>query len=365
MQYMRYNQICLLCFGIGMLLVIMTTVYLDPCFHYHAPLKRVSYQLNDERYQNNGIVRNFEYDAIITGTSMVQNFKASEMDDIFDVNSIKVAFAGGHFKEINDNLMIALKSNPDTKMVLRCLDINNIIEDKDTPFHGIARQGYVYPYFMNDNNWLNDVSYVLNKEMLIKGLDNVLFTNGGGISTSFDEYSCWNDRFQFGAETVLQTYKRGQKVEIVKELTDKQKKTISDNVKQNVTQVALSNPDVEFYFYYSPYSIVWWDEVNNSNRVEYYIEAMRILAEEALKYENIKLFDFCSNYEVVCNLDNYKDKIHYSAEINSKILNQMKENEYLLTTDNYKEHFEELREFYLNYQYDDFFADFAVVMEEK
>lgn len=179
-QYKKYNQIWLSCFLMGLFLIMLIVVYLDPCFHYHSPLKKISYLLNDERYQNNGIVRNFEYNALITGTSMTENFKTSEMDDVFQVNSIKVAFAGGSNKEINDNLMVALENNSDIQMVLRCLDIGSILEDKDAPFHGIADQGYNYPYFMNDSNLFNDVFYVLNKDMLIKGLDNIRYTRRGG-----------------------------------------------------------------------------------------------------------------------------------------------------------------------------------------
>ena len=44
--------------------------FIDPYFHYHAPLPFVRYELNNDRYQNNGIVKHFEYDAIITGSSM-------------------------------------------------------------------------------------------------------------------------------------------------------------------------------------------------------------------------------------------------------------------------------------------------------
>lgn len=78
-----------------------------------------------------------------------------------------------------------------------------------------------------------------------------------------------------------------------------------------------------------------------------------------MKYPNIKLYDFFSNYEIICNLDNYKDFEHYGEEINSKILNWMWEGEYLLTTDNYEAHFEEVRDFYYNYDYDGFFNSIA------
>ena len=124
----------------------LVIIIIDPYFHYHAPISGLVYKFLEERYQNNGIVRHFEYDAIITGTSMTQNFKTSEMDKLFGTNAIKVTYSGGEYKEINDNLVVALRSNQNIKLVLRGVDYNNLLHDKDTPFNGIAVNGYQYPY---------------------------------------------------------------------------------------------------------------------------------------------------------------------------------------------------------------------------
>lgn len=43
-------------------------------------------------------MRNFEYDAIIIGTSMTENFKTSEADALFAASFIKVPFSGGIIK---------------------------------------------------------------------------------------------------------------------------------------------------------------------------------------------------------------------------------------------------------------------------
>ena len=64
-----------------------------------------------QRTQNNGIVRNFDYDGLITGTSITENFKSSEMDNIFGTSSIKVPYKGGSFKEVGDNISVALENN--------------------------------------------------------------------------------------------------------------------------------------------------------------------------------------------------------------------------------------------------------------
>lgn len=69
-------------------------VKVNPFFHYHKPLTEAYYyNLDNQRSQNDGISKHFDYDALITGTSMTENFKTSELDAIFGTNSIKVSYA--------------------------------------------------------------------------------------------------------------------------------------------------------------------------------------------------------------------------------------------------------------------------------
>ena len=63
--------------GIVLFLILLVMVIADPYFHYHGKIPGMKYRIYNERYINVGILENFEYDAIITGTSMNQNFKTS------------------------------------------------------------------------------------------------------------------------------------------------------------------------------------------------------------------------------------------------------------------------------------------------
>lgn len=127
------------------------TVYIDPLFHYHKPLKDFEYPLNNERYQNDGIIRNFEYDGIITGTSMSENFKTSEADAMFDADFIKIPFSGGYYKEIDDNLRRAYDTGRDIRYVVRSLDYSQLICDKDA-----YRTDATYPTYLYNDNPLDD-----------------------------------------------------------------------------------------------------------------------------------------------------------------------------------------------------------------
>lgn len=118
-------------FGIVLILFLtaVTMIVIDPYFHYHKPLSFLSYRLSNQRHINNGIIKHFKYSSIIIGTSMTENFKNSQFDKLFNVNSIKIPFSGGSYKEINDNMEIALKNNKNIKCILRGLDYGGINQE--------------------------------------------------------------------------------------------------------------------------------------------------------------------------------------------------------------------------------------------
>ncbi|WP_302612487.1 penicillin-binding transpeptidase domain-containing protein [uncultured Muribaculum sp.] len=91
MKAKTWNLLVLGCTS-GMLAVLAgVTIFVDPFLHYHGGQDFLEYPLKDERYQNDGIVRHYDYDSIITGTSMSQNFNCSEFDELWEAKSIKIA----------------------------------------------------------------------------------------------------------------------------------------------------------------------------------------------------------------------------------------------------------------------------------
>lgn len=177
---------CVLSLFAMLFFMALLVAVVDPYFHYHKPFPFISYRLYEERYTNDGISRHFDFDAIITGTSMAQNFKPSEMDALFGTNSVKETFSGAGYQELADNLDRALSRNPDLKHVLWALDYNGLLRDYDWAQYG------EYPTYLYDDNPLNDVSYLFNKSILYHGvLNNINMTLSGASSTTMDEYSAW------------------------------------------------------------------------------------------------------------------------------------------------------------------------------
>ena len=137
------------CVG-GLVLIVLAMVIVDPYFHYHGRIPGISYRLYHERYINQGIARHFEYDAIVTGSSMNQNFKTSLMDELWGTNAVKMPFSGAGFQEIMQNLERAFASDNKIKLVLWGLDYNGLYRDEEF-------QAYEeYPDYLYDKNLWND-----------------------------------------------------------------------------------------------------------------------------------------------------------------------------------------------------------------
>lgn len=330
------------------------TIIVDPFFHYHKPLKCFYYELTapNQRNLNNGIIRHFNYNAIITGTSMTENFKASEADKIFNVTSIKIPFSGGGYKEINDNLKVAFKHNKNINIVIRGLDSGYLATKKDFTFYDKKK----YPYYINNSNPFDDVQYLFNSDLLHLSLKMILAAckgNKGGI-TDFDHYSYWMPGKTFGKEAVLWQNRFEQPKEII-EFTEENRQNVIENIEQNVTSLARKYPDCTFYYFITPLSAVWWGMKKESGLLESQFEIEKIAIENIIECENIKLFSFNNEFDIITNLNNYKDFVHYGEWINSLILEYMAQDKCLLTKENYLSYLEKEKEFYSTFDYNSLF----------
>lgn len=352
MNNKKWTLACLFLTLFLLVLGALPTVIADPYIHYHKPLAQMTLILNNQRYQNDGILKNFDYEAIVTGTSMTENFKTSEVDSLFDVDSIKVSYSGASFKEIADSMNNAFRANPNIHYVIRAIDCNRIIEHKDAMNYDVD----MYPTYLYDWNPFNDVSYVFNKQILFEDTMRVWAYSRAGIpSTTFDEYSYWADDYEYGAEAVLKDYARPEKLETVWTVQPEEIFRLQESMIQNFISHAEKHPDTQFYYFFAPYSIYWWDSIHQVGETERYIQLMEVASRMMVEYDNIHLFSFFDVENLICEPDHYKDTLHYSGEINSQILQWMKNGEHRLTRDNYKAHWDAMREFYENYDYDALF----------
>ena len=346
-----------------------TVALLDPFFHYHRPLDGFFYVLDNERSQNDGIIRHFDYDALITGTSLTQNFRTSEADRLFGVRSVKVCFAGATFAEIEKNIEKALDTR-EVKLVIRCLDDNYLIREADELREDMGD----YPDWLYNDDPLDDVKYLLSGDVLARYCGPMLVgrlsRRPGGI-TSFDQYSNWMDGAVFGHEPVMWNVLSSETPEHVdtglvdmegyhfagpvpqRKLTAEELETERINIEKNVLAAAKLHPETQFYYYFPPLSRIGWQALYAAGEAGARIEAQQAAAEIILEQGNIKLYSFAADTAVADDPDNYKDTGHYGEWINTYILECMaSETEepsgtHRLTGENAGAYFSGLKELYL------------------
>ena len=334
-----------------MLAVFGIMYFMDPYFHFHGPIEGLSYRLTEERYINNGIVKNFDYDAIITGSSMNQNFKTTIMDELFDTKAVKVPFSGAGFQEVSDNLRVALESKNEIKYVLWGLDYNGLNREYDW-------QGYEnFPEYLYDNNPWNDLSYVFNKSILLEGLfNNIIRTLTDKPTTTFDEYSAWE--VGSGWEVISRTYRRSGEILPMEEISEKEILRVRENIQRNIVELVKDYPDTTFLLFYTPYSALYWESIYRDGWLDKQLEMEKMTTEMLLMCENVRLFNFNDETDITGDVMYYRDKEHYVASVNDLILQWISQGKGLVTRENYEDSLKWEKEYYTSYDYDSLYLGY-------
>lgn len=335
-----------------LIVIAAAVIYIDPYFHYHYPHSdKYKYALAGERNINHGILEHFQYDALIIGTSMTQNFRTTEMDNLFGTRSVKVPFPGATFKEIDENIAHAIDKNPDLRIVVRALDYDMLFYGKDDMRTDLGR----YPEYLYDENIFNDVEYIFNRSVVFeyvgKAVSNRIRGTAPGID-SFDDYSRWDIYYSFGPDCIypsknLVLSSVGSPVY----LSPAEEQSVRENVQANVVSLAEANPEIDFYYFFTPYSAAWWQNKLESGQIQMVFRAEQIAVEEILKCENIKLFSLSDDADVCMDLNNYKDPTHYAPWINSLFLKLMRDERCILTEDNYLQRLDAQHSLYTEFDY--------------
>ena len=331
---------------ISLLLIIASFVYIvDPFFHYHNLYFGMEPVISDELTQNPGIAEHFDYDSMIIGSSMTQNFTASKFEQVFPEGGKTVKLTYSAIRTGNMNWM--LKKAFDTRKVKNVylgLDLDPFIDNFGSYYFEI-------PEYLYDKNPLNDVKYLFNKEVVIKACNLILLNKEGQVPDIDDSYK-WNSEFSqdLALQSVDWDLLEWKEPHFEKEYVENAKENFTVNVEPYIAE----HPETTFYIFFPPYSILWWNMKASEGTLDTFLATEEYLLSELVSYDNVKLFGFQSMEEIVTNLNYYKDYNHYSPEINDKIMNLMSEEDYLLTKDNYKEYLDGLRNLILHYDYSEF-----------
>ena len=317
-------------------LIAGTVFVFDPFYHYHKPWFGMKAVLNDKEYQCIGSLRNFDYNALIVGSSVMENNDNAWYDEAYNVKSIKAIRSYGATADLCYYLDEAFKGH-DVKYVFYNIDPSSLWADAETTYESTGCPMYLY-----DQNPFNDVQYLFNKDVL---LEKIPYQLANALSSSYDEglsYN-WAKWKEFGPHMALGLYYRPRNtVEMMPETVYK------NNLEQNIallTNEVAAHPDTQFIFFYPVYSMLWWDGIYRTGERDACIYNEKEMTKALLQYDNVRVFCFQNDRDIATNLDYYMDSLHFSPEINRLMLDKMIQGEGEMTEDNYEEVLDGVKDF--------------------
>lgn len=305
----KWSGCVLLGCALALALCALSVFWLDPFEHYRE--SRILPLYDQESYNNPGIARNYEYDAAIFGTSMVEMSRPSVIDESFGVSSVKLPMRGSHTAQMGYQLSHVLEKRP-LKLAILAVDAYSLMGPVDD-------REEIVEYLWNDAP-ADDVNYLLNRDVLLVKLPRLLGNRGRPLDGKRDDMYQWVD-VVFSEESVLSavTFMKQQPMHEADERIERS----TANIRENLIPSIEAHPETRFLIYMPPYSAGYWYQVMRGGLMEQQFRSRRLVAEMLLGYPNVEIYDFSCRLEWIENLSEYFDYSHHSPAVCDALIRAM------------------------------------------
>ena len=337
-----------------MALLFFLLLYLyDPLKLYHKPFneKYANRFHSNMREQAAGVIKNWDFDSIILGTSVLENSSADEASRKLGGKFVNLSLEGGNYFERQFVLSYVLKKKRIAK-VIYSLDHLGVVSREGHPTFPLEKWTYLY-----DDNPFNDPQIYLNSKYMkcllsFSGSEKCL-----GKETDLDMPNAWfrdhEHAVRFGGLDrwfqASNNFQIKEAFRIIADTIQKIKEGVVVSFQNNDARVALSKhyldetvlsevsqyPDTEFILILPPYSRIFFAIEAQYDKPMFCVfkESIRYLVAMSERYPNLKLYGW-SDHDFPDDIANYKDLFHYSEKINSWMFDAIKRKEGLLTSEN-------------------------------
>ena len=323
MKRKTWALLCLAALIAALAFLSAVVIAIDP-FQIYRKAERYMPPIDNttQVYANAGIVRHYDYDSAIVGTSVTENFRPTQLDALFGGRFIKLCTSAG--TAYNHALLLNLAFDThEMKRILYGLDVYSFIADLD-------ETGSAVPLYLYDKNPLNDVQYWLNRSVLGSFLPRCLRAWGQRQDDSIrDSMYSWAGRDDYGRVALYNA--QFTPPEDVRP-AGKDVPAALANLEAHVIPFITQHPETEFHFFFPPYSAADWSTMQSKGTLESMLTLRGVLYDALCAYENVSVYDFAAREDWVLNLNNYKDTLHYGQWINDEIAACIARGEYAVTS---------------------------------
>lgn len=298
-------------------IISLLVYFIDPLQYYKkATWYKVRY--SEPIAMAPGMLRNYTYDSILIGSSMAQNFLISDLNKYLNGEFIKITKGGINSYEI-DKILKYINNIDSKKNNQILLNIDYFSFTKN--YQNIQIE---FPNYLYSHNIFDKFQYLYSFDSWIR----IIYSLKGNLLNHFHEFdfnSCfsWGHQFDYSEKIVLGSLKK-QKFDNSFDKNTHNFEVMRRNFEMHI--LPHIKQSTEYIIFLPPYSILTFNDIDKKGWLKDILEFRNYLASLLDIYPNIRVYDFQIDFEIMLNLNNYKDISHYSPEISEKILKDMSTN---------------------------------------
>lgn len=354
---MSYKKFIILSISIACIPLVLLAILLylyDPYMLFHKPYFREVRFLKEMRVEDKSIIRDYDFNSYILGTSMLENTSAKEADKIIGGKWANISISGSTLKERAVILDYIFKLRNPINIIYsidgyRLIDTDPIIYFnfdkvyKNYFFNLLAfyfKPNYIKCALEWSNNkqcigttndlegltyWITDPS----NKARFGGFDNwIKNKNHPEIYNDLQKLLKYNNNWQPHDERV--------NIEANKKY-----------IKENLLDIMSKHKETNFHLIFPTYSRLYY-KLSGYDKFAKITAALKWLVIQCDKLPNVKVYGF-DDTSYANDIAHYKDISHYNTDMNSMQLKAIASNKHILTKDNIDSYLKTMEQNITNY----------------
>lgn len=304
---------------------------IDPFFQFRVNTNS-RYILNP-RLVNGGLAKNYNYNTVLLGSSMVQNYNMSILrENHLDMRPVKLSSGGMNIPEME--YLYSFVNKDSTKEFIINVDIALFNQ------FGIGNR---YPKYLYDDGILNKLKYLYGYETWMQYIPadigmTLYFKIKKDIpltyrmKTNIDDIG--NNSFDvlYNADNVKAQYLNG--ISVSPQVMEDMKLRMEETLDSLLTHMEINkHKGVRYTFVFSSYSALYWYHARRYNYYDPFMDFVYYFNKSVEKYDNTRIAFFFDREEIT-DLNYYSDITHFGPVLSDTILTNVYNPKYELNSQN-------------------------------
>jgi len=315
---------------LALALLLSAVMYaVDPFFQFRVRNRTYTFE---PRFVNGGLIKNYDYDFLMVGSSLTQNFHMDVFREEMGVNPLHVSLSGIKPHELAELINMAARVGK-AEHIMAVGPLGTLADsypESKNPWY-LLDSGLIpfLRYAFSYEAWFRYIP--ANIRLAFQKMKNPQLSESLLRSMDVDYLGNWESRAVFGEEEILELY-RSQQTHAGAE----NDASVYDEIIRGMDAFfeSLDTGETRLSFFLPPYSAVFWHCLGDLR--ETYLDARDHFVVKAAEY-GYTVYDF-QGEDYICDLNNYMDFTHYSGEINDRMTVCFAKGENIITPDNMAEY---------------------------